>query len=76
MIPSSQQEIPVPSYIILECIDPAEYAALVEASKDAVRIILMCGMIDISKSSKIYGYLIAIFAGSPITTAAIEALYN
>mgnify|MGYP003395956002 CR=1 FL=1 len=75
MIPSPQQEVAVPSYIILECIDPAEYAALIEASKDGVRIILMCGTVDIGKSSKIYSYLTAIFANSPITLAAIEALY-
>lgn len=62
------------TFKIVEVIDAAEYAALVDAAKDGLRIILSCGVLDLVATGKIYLDLIAIFGSSPITKAAIEAL--
>jgi len=62
------------TYQIVEVIDATEYAALVDAAKDGLRIILSCGVVDLIHTGKIYLNLMAIFGSSPITKAAIEAL--
>ena len=62
------------SYQIVSVVDPTEYAALVDAAKDGLRIILSCGILDLDHSGQIYTNLIAIFNSSPVTLAAIEAL--
>lgn len=62
------------TFKIVEIIDDAEYAALVDPAKDGWRIILSCGVVDLVHTGKIYLDLMAIFGSSPITKAAIEAL--
>jgi hypothetical protein len=62
------------SYQIVEIINPTEYASLVDAAKDGLRIILSCGVLDLVHTGQIYANLIAIFGSKPITKAAIEAL--
>jgi hypothetical protein len=62
------------SYKIVEVIDATEYAALVDAAKDGLRIIMSCGVVDLDHTGQIYANLMAIFGSSPITKAAIEAL--
>lgn len=62
------------TFKIVEVIDATEYAALVDAAKDGLRIILSCGVVDLVSTGKIYLDLMAIFGSSPITKAAIEAL--
>ena len=36
------------SHVILECLDATEHAALTDAQKDGVRIILSCGQVDLN----------------------------
>jgi hypothetical protein len=62
------------SFEVLNVVDPTEYAALPEASKDAVRLIISCGTLDLAGTGKVMQYLNAIFANSPITKAAINSL--
>jgi hypothetical protein len=62
------------AFKIVEVINATEYAALVDAAKDGLRIILSCGVVDLVHTGKIYLDLMAIFGSSPITKAAIEAL--
>jgi len=62
------------TYQIVEVINATEYAALVDAAKDGLRIHLSCGVLDLDHSGQIYANLMAIFGSSPITKAAIEAL--
>jgi len=59
---------------ILAVINATEYAALVDAAKDGLRIHLSCGVLDLDHAGAIYANLMAIFGSSPITKAAIEAL--
>jgi dUTPase len=59
---------------IVAVIDAAEYAALADASKDGLRMIMSCGVVDLDHAGQIYANLMAIFGSSPITKAAIEAL--
>lgn len=65
---------PIFAYQIVEVINATEYAALVDAAKDGLRIILSCGVVDLVHTGNIYLNLMAIFGSSPITKAAIEAL--
>lgn len=65
---------PVEAFLVLECIDPTEYAALPLASQDGVKIILSCGMVNMAHDGLLYGYLSSIFVASPITLAAIGKL--
>jgi hypothetical protein len=60
------------SFEVLKIINPTEYAALGDAAKDGLRIILSCGLLDLS--GVIRTNLLAIFASSPITKAALESL--
>ena len=62
------------SYQVVEVINPTEYASLVDAAKDGLRIILSCGVLDLVHTGNIYLNLMAIFGNSPITKAAITAL--
>jgi len=62
------------TYDILECIDPTEYAALVEAAKDGLRIILSCGIVDLSSTSSIRANLNLIFPVGKITRTKLDAL--
>jgi hypothetical protein len=62
------------AFKIVEIINATEYAALVDAAKDGLRIHLSCGVLDLDHSGQIYANLMAIFGSSPITKAAIEAL--
>ena len=64
----------VHTFKIVEVIDATEYAALVNAAKDGLRIHLSCGVVDLVHTGKIYENLMAIFGSSPITKAAIELL--
>jgi len=59
---------------IVAVVNPTEYAALVDAAKDGLRIIVSCGVVDLNPTGKIYANLMAIFGSSPITKAAITAL--
>lgn len=62
------------AYQIVEVINATEYTALVDAAKDRLRIHLSCGVLDLDHLGQIYANLMAIFASSPITKAAIESL--
>jgi hypothetical protein len=72
---TGQAKIPCETYLILECVDPTEYAALGEASKDGLRIILSCGAIDATPGSIIRGYLESIFP-SGATKTALDNLFT
>lgn len=63
----------IPSYIVLDCIEPSEYTALADAAKDGLRIILSCGQVDISGTSIVRARLNAIFP-SGITRTKIDVL--
>jgi hypothetical protein len=60
--------------MILECVDPTEYAALVDAAKDGLRIILSCGTIDTRAGGVLRGHLEAIFP-SGVTRTALDTLF-
>jgi hypothetical protein len=62
------------TYQIVEAINQTEYAALGDAAKDILRIILSCGSVNLDHTGKIYTDLMTIFANSPTTKAAITAL--
>ena len=62
------------SHKIVAVINATEYAALVDAAKDGLRLIISCGVVDLDHAGAIYANLMAIFGSSPITKAAIEAL--
>jgi hypothetical protein len=59
---------------ILECIDPAEYAALVDAAKDGLRMILSCGTVSMYPGSKARTWLFQIFP-SGVTYNALMAKF-
>jgi hypothetical protein len=64
----------IPTYLLIEAIDGGEYSILPDASKDLAKIIVSCGNVDMNHSSKVYGYLISIFATSPVTLANLELM--
>lgn len=60
---------------ILECVDPAEYAALVDAAKDGFRIIISSGQINMGVGSINRARLLQIFP-SGITHNAITSRWE
>lgn len=60
---------------ILECIDATEYAALSDAAKDGVRILLSCGTVNMKAGSRCREILNQIFP-SGITHDAIVAKWQ
>jgi hypothetical protein len=66
---------PCPTYVILECIDPTEYAALVDAAKDGLRILLSCGELDMSPGNINRTRLFQIFP-SGVTYNALTAKFS
>jgi hypothetical protein len=62
----------IPTSSILECIDPAEYAALSESAKDGVRLILMCGTVDMGARSTVRSYLDYLFPTGVTHTALAD----
>ena len=60
---------------VLDCVDPGEYASLVDAAKDGLRIILACGTIDMQSGSTSRTRLLQIFP-SGITHDAIVGKFT
>ena len=71
---SGHAKNPCPTHLILECIDPAEYAALVDAAKDGLRIILSCGTINATPGNIVITHLYQIFP-SGATKTALDSLF-
>jgi len=63
-----------PTHKILDAIVPAEYAALVEAAKDGLRIILSCGHIDLHEGGTTWNNLHAIFPDGKTTWTNIKTV--
>lgn len=59
---------------IFECLDPVEYAALVEPAKDGLRLILSCGAIDTHEGTLARTALFQIFP-SGVTHNKLVALF-
>lgn len=57
---------------ILDCIDSAEYAALVEPAKDGLRIIISAGTINFTEDSPMWNAVHAIFPDGTNTWTAIK----
>jgi hypothetical protein len=62
-----------PAWKVLDCVDATEYAALVDAAKDGLRIILSVGILYLGTGSKQLVNLQAIFP-SGVTRTALNAL--
>jgi hypothetical protein len=62
---------PCPTCAILECVDSIEYAALVDAAKDGLRIILMCGAVNMCAGSNIRTWLFQIFPSGKTHNALV-----
>jgi hypothetical protein len=62
-----------PAWIVLDCVNATEYAALVDAAKDGLRIILSVGVLFLGTGSKQLANLRAIFP-SGVTRTALDAL--
>jgi len=59
---------------ILACVDPTEYAALVDTAKDGLRIILACGVVNMTPGSILRTQLFQIFP-SGVTYNALMAKF-
>lgn len=64
-----------PTYKILECIDPTEYANLVDAAKDGLKVILSCGTIDTRPGNIVRSNLELIFPIGKITRTNLDAMF-
>jgi hypothetical protein len=58
--------------LILDCVSPTEYAALVDAAKDGFRLIISCGQVDLSEDSLAFSRLHQIFPDGTATWASIQ----
>ena len=56
---------------LLDCVDSVEYAALAEAAKDGLRIIISAGAINFVDGSPMWNALHAIFPDGTTTWAAM-----
>jgi hypothetical protein len=62
------------SYVVLECLDPTEYAALTAAQKTSVLVVLACGQVDLNAGKAGIVRLTAAFGAESTTVASLTAL--
>jgi len=65
-----------PSYKIVECIDATEYDGLTDAQKDGVKVLLMCGFVDLNTGKPGRTRLLSWFGAESDTVAALQALID
>lgn len=58
---------------ILANINATEYAALVDAAKDGLRIIISAGLVDFRENSAVWNMIHAIFPDGTATWTAIKS---
>lgn len=62
------------TFRVLECVDPAEYAALSAANKSILSMILSCGIVDLSAGTAARTFLADMFGAGTTTRAALVDL--
>ena len=65
-----------PTCKVASCIDPTEYLALVAASKDGVKIVLSCGLVDMRDGQWARTTLFAIFNEQSATRINLIAMFG
>ena len=65
-----------PTYKVLEATDASEYAALSDANKDAYKMILSCGEVDLSDGTAVRTKLLAMFGAGTTTRTNLVALVS
>lgn len=68
------EENVVYAYEILDATDTTEYNALSDANKDAYKMILMCGIVDLTEGTQSHTKLWNIFGEGTTTRTNLEAL--
>lgn len=65
-----------PTYKIVEATVASEYAALSDANKDLYKIILSCGVVDLSTGTAVRNYLMSMFGAGTTTRANLVTLVS
>jgi len=65
-----------PTYKILEATDATEYAALSDANKDAYKMIISCGTVDLADGAVARDRLLAMFGAGTTTRANLVELVS
>jgi DnaJ-class molecular chaperone len=66
----------VPTCKVASCINSTEYLALAEAAKDGVKIVLMCGFVDMREDQWARTTLFTIFGALSTTEANLIAMFG
>lgn len=64
------------TFRVLECVSPAEYAALSDTNKSILVLILSCGIVDLSEGTAVKTRLWAMFGEATTTRANLIALIS
>ena len=65
-----------PTYKIIEATDATEYAALSDANKDAYKMIVSCGTVDLADGTVVRTKLMAMFGAGTTTRANLVELVS